>query len=155
MGARLDSEAAVRHVAMDLLARREHGRAELIAKLRRLGASDALIASVLARLSDEGLLSEARYLDNFIGYRARSGYGPQRIREELCQRGLDRADIEQALSVCGIDWSEGLQRVWLRKFSGKRPEDVRERGRQMRFLVYRGFSSEAVGRLLRGALDQD
>ncbi|EGH26583.1 recombination regulator RecX, partial [Pseudomonas amygdali pv. mori str. 301020] len=47
----------------------------------------------LDRLVEEGLLSESRYLESFVSYRARSGYGPVRIREELNQRGLQRADI--------------------------------------------------------------
>lgn len=81
---------------MDLLARREHGRVELTRKLRQRGASDELIGPELDRLAEEGLLSEARYLESFIRYRSSSGYGPARIREELGQRGLARADIEQS-----------------------------------------------------------
>ena len=78
---------------MDLLARREHGRVELTRKLRKRGAPEELIEAALQRLSEEGLLSEARYLESFVAYRARAGYGPQRIREELGQRGLARRDV--------------------------------------------------------------
>src|SRR6218665_4142189 len=98
----LDNPAAVRRTAMDLLARREHGRVELTRKLRQRGAPPELIEPALDRLAEEGLLSEARYLESFISYRARSGYGPARIREELGQRGLARGDIDQALRECGI-----------------------------------------------------
>ncbi|MCT6986032.1 regulatory protein RecX, partial [Salmonella enterica] len=76
--------------AMDLLARREHGRVELTRKLRQRGASAEMIDTALDRLTEEGLLSEARYLESFVSYRARSRYGPARIREELSQRGLQR-----------------------------------------------------------------
>ena len=75
---------------MDLLARREHGRVELTRKLRQRGAEAELIETALDRLTEEGLLSEARYLESFVSYRARSGYGTLRIREELSQRGLQR-----------------------------------------------------------------
>lgn len=135
---------------MDLLARREHGRVELTRKLRKRGAPDELIEAALQRLAEEGLLSEARYLESFIAYRARAGYGPQRIREELGQRGLARSDIEQALRDSGIDWFEQLRETWQRKFSGQLPADVRERAQQGRFLTYRGYSLEMIGRLLRG-----
>jgi len=149
----LDNPAAVRRAAMDLLARREHGRVELTRKLRQRGAPADLIEAALERLAEEGLLSEARYLESFVGYRARAGYGPLRIREELTQRGLGRADVEQALRDSGIDWAEQLQDTWQRKFSGKLPADARERAQQGRFLSYRGYPLDLIGRLLRGTLD--
>ena len=146
----LDTPVAVRRSAMDLLARREHGRVELERKLRQRGAPAELIASELDRLAEEGLLSEARYLESFISYRARSGYGPARIREDLAQRRLQRADIDQALRTCGMDWASLLRDVWERKFSAQLPTDQKERARQTRFLLYRGYSMDMVGRLLSG-----
>ncbi|MFD2643075.1 recombination regulator RecX [Pseudomonas japonica] len=150
MSAILDTPVAVRRTAMDLLARREHGRAELTRKLRQRGASPEMIEHELDRLADEGLLSEARYLESYISSRARSGYGPARIREELTQRGLPRGDVEQALREADIDWQEQLADVWRRKFAGQLPGDPRERAKQTRFLVYRGYSMDKVGRLLSG-----
>ncbi len=135
---------------MDLLARREHGRVELTRKLRQRGAPVELIDTALERLVQEGLLSEARYLESFVGYRARAGYGPLRIREELIQRGLSRADVEQALRDSGIDWREQLEQTWRRKFAGQLPGDARERAQQGRFLSYRGYPLDLIGRLLRG-----
>lgn len=151
----LDSGAAVRRAAMDLLARREHGRVELTRKLRQRGAPCELIESVLDRLTEEGLLSESRYLDSFITSKGRAGYGPLRIREELLQRGLPRAAIEQALNESGFDWGVQLGETWRRKFGGRRPEDARERARQGRFLSYRGFPPDLIGRLLSGGPSLD
>lgn len=150
MNGPLDTPAAVRRAAMDLLAQREHGRVELIRKLRRRGAAEALIGDALDRLAEEGLLSESRYLESFVASRARAGHGPLRIREELAQRGLPRADIERALDAAEIDWGEQLRELWQRKF-GQLPVDMKERGKQARFLAYRGFAQEQIGRLLRGS----
>lgn len=146
----LDNPLAVRRAAMDLLARREHGRVELARKLRKRGAPEDMIDTALQRLSEEGLLSEARYLESFVAYRARAGYGPLRIREELGQRGLARGDVDQALRESGIDWFEQLRETWQRKFAGRLPSDARERAQQGRFLAYRGYSLDMIGRLLRG-----
>ena len=134
MTAVLDNLVAIRRTAMDLLARREHGRVELTRKLRQRGACPEMIDVALDRLTEDNLLSESRYLESYISYRARSGYGPLRIREELSQRGLARSDIEQALRECGFNWQEQLEDTWRRKFSGQLPEDARERARQGRFL---------------------
>ena len=146
----LDTPVAVRRTAMDLLARREHGRVELTRKLRQRGACPDMIDAALDRLTEEGLLSESRYLESFINYRARSGYGPLRIREELSQRGLARGDIEEALRECDFNWQERLEETWRRKFSGQVPVDAKERARQGRFLSYRGYPLEMIGRLLSG-----
>lgn len=150
MTAVLDNLVAIRRTAMDLLARREHGRVELTRKLLQRGACPEMIDVALDRLTEDNLLSESRYLESYISYRARSGYGPLRIREELNQRGLARSDIEQALRECGFNWQEQLEDTWRRKFSGQLPEDARERARQGRFLSYRGYSLDMVGRLLSG-----
>jgi regulatory protein len=109
-----------------------------------------MIETALDRLTEEGLLSESRYLESFVAYRARSGYGPLRIREELSQRGLQRSDIELALRESGISWSEQLEDTWRRKFSGHLPIDARERAKQGRFLAYRGYSMEMINRLFSG-----
>ena len=148
MTAVLDNLVAVRRTAMDLLARREHGRVELTRKLRQRGACPDMIDIALDRLTEEGLLSESRYLESYISYRAGSGYGPLRIREELNQRGLPRGDVEQALRECGFNWQEKLEDTWRRKFSGQMPFDAKERARQGRFLSYRGYPLEMIGRLL-------
>ncbi|MEE9100570.1 recombination regulator RecX [Pseudomonas nitroreducens] len=154
MAVELDNPVAVRRVAMDLLARREHGRAELSRKLRQRGAAQELIDPALDRLAEEGLLNESRYLESYIASRARAGYGPVRIREELSQRGLPRGEIDSALSESDVDWSENLREVWRRKFA-RLPQDARERAQQGRFLSYRGYSMEAISRLLSGRRSDD
>ena len=136
---------------MDLLARREHGRVELARKLRLRGATPELIESALDRLEADGLLNESRYLECYVSSRARAGYGPLRIREELAQRGLPRDAIESALRETRIDWLAQLRDLWQRKFSGRLPSEPKERAQQGRFLSYRGYPLDMVGRLLRNA----
>lgn len=155
MASPLDSPAAIRRAAMDLLARREHGRAELARKLRQRGADPALIEPALAQLADEGLLSDARFLEMFVRSRAAAGYGPRRIRDELQQRGLPQGEIARALEQAEIDWDDNLQALWQRRFGGARAQDPREQAKQMRFLLYRGFASDRVTRLLRGGRSLD
>ena len=138
---------------MDLLARREHGRAELACKLRQRGAAGEMIDAELERLAEEGLLSDQRFLECFIRSRANAGYGPLRIRDELGQRGLPCSAVERALADSGIDWADNLRQLWRRRFAGL-PQDARERAKQGRFLLQRGFALEGVNRLLRGGGDE-
>lgn len=146
----LDSPAAVRRAAMDLLALREQGRVELERKLKRKGATPELIEPALDRLTEQGLLNETRYLESFIGSRARAGYGPLRISQELAQRGLNRNAITQAMAESEVDWQASLRLCWQRKFAERRPHDAKEQAKQARYLAQRGFALEAISRLLRG-----
>jgi regulatory protein len=43
--------------------------------------------------------------------------------------------------------------VWAKHF-GHLPGDLRERGRQARFLERRGFDPDVIGRVLRGAWEE-
>lgn len=147
-GKALETSLEIRRSAMDLLARREHGVQELARKLQQRGADPQQVADELARLQDEGLLNEDRYLESYIRSRALAGRGPARIREELQQRGLDRQAIQLGLEAADIDWAEQLQELWQRKF-GVKPADPKAYAKQARFLLYRGYPMDQVQRLLR------
>ena len=134
----------------DLLARHERRRAELSLKsCASVARLPRLIDPTLDRLAEEGLLDESRYLESFIASRARGGHGPLRIREELAQRGLPRADIERALGACEVDWS--AQCVRSGDASSPAAAGRQEKAQQGRFLAYRGYSMESISRLLNGA----
>ena len=76
--------------------------------------------------------------------------GPVRIRRELSDRGIDSALADAALAACEEDWSMQAETVRRKRFGVALPVNAREHGRQARFLAYRGFSREQIGRVLRG-----
>src|SRR5690606_7138195 len=78
----LDTPAAIRRTAMDLLARREHSYAEMLRKLRQRGAATELAEIELDRLQEQGLLSDERFCEAYVYSRSQRGYGPVRLREE-------------------------------------------------------------------------
>lgn len=143
----LDTPVSIRRAAMNLLARREHGHVELVRKLLLRGADADMIEVELQRLTEDGLLSEQRYLESYIRSRANAGRGPMRIREELTQRGLQRGDVEQALNAADIDWDENMRELWQRRFAGQ-VVDLKDKAKQSRFLAQRGYEADAVRRLL-------
>lgn len=125
---------------MGLLARREHSRAELLRKLTARGYTATDVEPLLDRLAAQQLQSDARFIDSYARMRSGRGYGPQRIRAELRERGVAADLIEQAFaSPAGAD-TPPIDAIWHRKFAGRLPQDYRERARQMRFLQQRGFS---------------
>ena len=140
-----DQETAIRHRAMDLLARREHSREELRRKLlQRFPDESSLLDTVLDTLANDNLQSDQRFAEAFIDARISKGQGPHRIRAELRQRGVSELAIDQALNNCEVDWFERARQVAEKKYPGKRCDSFAERGKRSRFLQYRGFSPDHI-----------
>ncbi len=144
-----EQEGAARRVALRLLARREHSAAELRAKLIRRGNSPALADNLLARLIREDHLSESRFAEVFCQSRFERGYGPIRIEHDLNTRGVPVEVIGNTLAMFENQWMERLSEVHRKRFQGGAPRDAAERARRIRFLRYRGFTLDQIGRLFR------
>ena len=134
--------------ALQLLARRDYSRAELKGKLAAEAESEEELDHVLATLQSERLLSDERYAAQRVAARG-NRYGNARLKQELRQKGVTDEDIETALPEAG-DETERCRAIWAKKF-GHLPETAEDRAKQMRFLQYRGFSGEAIRRVMRGA----
>jgi regulatory protein len=137
-------ERTVRTAALALLAGRDFGRAELIQRLARRGYPASVVDSVVDGLVAERLLSETRYVEQFIRQHAGRGHGPARIRAELRQLGVPDAEVDSGLEAAGEDWSAIARDVRRRRFGLSPPGDYAERARQARFLQYRGFSADHI-----------
>jgi regulatory protein len=133
-----------RRKAMDYLARREHGRTELLAKLEKAGFDRDAGEDAVAGLIEDGLQSDQRFVEAFIQSRFNQGKGPVRIRAELKDRRLAGGMIEQALADAGQDWYALARQVRQRKFGAGRPADFNDKAKQMRFLQYRGFEPDHI-----------
>ncbi|MFO8154776.1 MAG: regulatory protein RecX [Pseudomonadota bacterium] len=142
-----DDRAAAREAAMRLLARREYAVAEMVQRLRGRGHDEALAATVVDELCDEGLLSEERFVESFVRSRVERGAGPMKIEAELRQRGVDVTRAEPHLEE--VDWREQARAVYHQRFgNAEPPADRREWSRRARFLQGRGFTAEQVRRVM-------
>lgn len=148
---RRSDRTAARRKAMDCLARREYGGAELVAKLVAGGFEPETARAAVERLTGEGLQDDRRFAESLVAARVRQGKGPVRIRLDLEQRGLNGGLIEEALAASGEDWRALARRVRERRFGADLPADFPEKARQMRFLQQRGFEPDQIAAAL--ALD--
>ena len=149
----------LRRAAMDLLARREHSRAELVDKLRRKFSEDTagvaqLLPGVLDQLEQDGLLSDARFVAAYVRYRRSRGFGPLLIRQELRGKGVSSALLDAALASDTPEWLESLRELIARKlrpvYSAEDAQEARKaRQKLYRFCLSRGFSSELIESALR------
>jgi regulatory protein len=139
-----DPRTEARKKAMDLLARREHGRAELERKLLAAGFAADVAADALQQLAEEGLQSDRRFVESFVQSRINQGKGPLRIHADLGQRGIASDLVDEVLEEAGEDWYELAREARLKKFGRSQPDGFREKARQMRFLQYRGFEPDQI-----------
>lgn len=145
--------ARIRAAALKFLARREHSAGEITAKLVTRGYHREVVASVVAALAAEKLLSDARFVEEFVASRVRRGSGPVKIREELRGRGVDESTVEAALADHAGSWAETAAGVRRKRFGAALPRDYSERARQARFLQQRGFSTEQIRRAMQDESD--
>jgi regulatory protein len=133
-----------------LLARREHSRAELGRKLTQRGFPELLIGEALDALEAENLLSDLRFAESYVDHRTARGQGPRKIRYELRERGVSDDLVMRFIDADRQRWCQRALAVRHKRFGTERPDDVRERSRQTRFLEQRGFEAEHI----RFALDE-
>ena len=149
----------LRLAGMDLLARREHGSAELKTKLtRRFRKRDFDLEAVeqtVRQLIEEGLLSDERFAASRVRQLAGRGYGPSRIRNDLRQQRVEHliSDTMEEAFDSEVDWEAEAAVVYEKKYGGAPIEGdwdarQRERGRRLRFMQYRGFGAEVSQRLV-------
>ena len=77
------------------------------------------------------------------------GYAKRAIAHALREKGVAAPAAMEALAALdGDDEFAQAQALWQRRF-GKAPADEREKARQVRFLVSRGYATSVVFRVLR------
>ena len=132
---------------MRYLARREHSRAELHAKLHPYVQEGEDLEAVLDELEKRNWLSDARAATQWVDAK-RGRFGSQRIAHELRQKGIPENLIADAMPQLKETELDAAREVWQRKF-GTLPQDPIEKARQVRFLQSRGFSMEVIFKVLR------
>ena len=137
---------SLRGRALGYLARREHSRAELLAKLRRHASPDEDIDALLDDFVARGWLSEQRLVEQVVNHSRR--FGAARVLNDLRRRGVDPVLVGEAARPLRQGELAIARDVWRRKF-GSVPEDANERMRQIRFLRNRGFSGATIAQVLK------
>ena len=83
----------------------------------------------------------------YLHSRSQRLYGPQRIKAELRERGIADEIIAVVFAEADIDWYANKQQLLQNKFGAQSATDFstidfKERAKRLRFLQYRGFSTE-------------
>ncbi|MFA6409456.1 MAG: regulatory protein RecX [Gammaproteobacteria bacterium] len=148
-----ESPKEIRHVALDLLARREHSRLELKQKFLLRDFSEEEIENILEILAKENLQSDERFAENYIRSRVSRGFGPIYIKNDLRYRGVSAEIIKESLEAQNIDWPALAKAVWQKKYGRSASKNPQDKIKQMNFLRQRGFGGEQIRNIFSTDID--
>ena len=145
------SEGGAFEAAVDALTCKERTAAELRDLLLGRGHESAEVDGALERLEAIGELDDARFARRYAeDKRELRGWGSERIRAALLERGVSAADVEEALADIGAEEEVELA-VGLLRDRGANLADPAERQRALGLLIRRGYDSEVAYEAIRRA----
>jgi len=144
---------AAQATALQYLATRPRTAHEVQQKLHRSGVPDEMANEVMARLHTQGALDDAAYTHAYLTSRLSSrGYGPQRLRRELHQRGVNRTLVEEAVQqdlaaedILAAARAQAAKR-WPRL--ARETDLAKRRQKLFAFLRRRGFPSATIQQVI-------
>ena len=135
--------------ALRLLSQREHSRPELERKLAKYEEVPGTLALALDELAAKDFINETRVVQSVVNLRA-PRMGAARVRQELLHKGIAPEAVADAVAALRETELDRARDVWARRF-GAPAADMKERARQVRFLLARGFSGEVVSKVVSPA----
>jgi regulatory protein len=140
---------SAKSVAVRLLSRREHSAFEIRNKLKKREFDDDEIRQAIAELIQGDWLSDERFAEAYIRMRQLKGFGPVRISMELNERGVNESIVEVYLHAHDDIWFESLEQQYKKKYKNQAIEDYNDKAKRIRFLQYRGFSLDAIYKVVK------
>lgn len=137
------------HQAVGFIAQRDHSVLELKQKLLKKGHCIESVEPVLLDLQMRGYLDDRRYAQMMVRHHYLRGQGPQKIRYLLSQKGVSNNIISEVLVEFDEDWFILARDVRQKRFgdnlqSSEQSEIYKEKSKQMRFLMTRGFELDQI-----------
>jgi regulatory protein len=144
-------EKSAKAAAYDLLARKAWSRRDLIARLKRRGASDGVAREVVAELEAREYVDDRAFASQWAEARARR-LGSRRLSEELRRRGIAKPLADAAVGGAfgpGYEMDRALEAARkrlpaiMKRNPGRAPVRLRD------FLLRRGYPPEIVSSVVR------
>jgi regulatory protein len=150
--------AQAQGICLRLLTTRPRSRAELADALRRRGIPEEVSESVLARLSDVGLVDDAAFAESVVhSGRRHRGLGTAALDRELRRRGVPNEVAEQAVArVRPEDEEQRARELLRRKLVTSTVRDASTLARKLGgMLARKGYPEALVWRAVREELGSD
>ena len=138
-------------LALTALSHKERSVAELGRWLGQRGVAAEEAEETLSHLIEVGAIDDARFAARYAeDKRELAGWGSERIRAALLERGVERADVEAAIGL-DDEVTEVERAAALLRERGADLGDERARSRALGLLARRGYGSEVAYEAIRVA----
>lgn len=134
--------------AIDFLSRRDYSYSELYNKLKKYSTDLDAIKSVVDEMANHKYLNEERFVENFI-YSKSKKYGGLKVKQLLQNKVNDQALINELYQQAEIDEFAVARQIWERKFNHEIATTPKDRAKQIRFMLSRGFSLDLIFKLTK------
>ena len=125
-------------VAVRALARREHSRTTLDARLARAGVGATVRREAVERAERRGLVDDGRFAEQRAQHLAERGAGDALVRDDLARQGFDEPVTRSIVAELEPEAERAARIVAAR---GRSP-------RTIRYLASKGFSEETLEPLI-------
>ena len=141
--------ARAKKKALHLLERMDRTEQQLRTKLTEGGYPPEIVEQTLEYVRSFHYIDDVRYARTYIEYR-KASRSLRQMERELYQKGISKADFQEALEEMETPDEEEQIRQWMEKkrFDAK-TAGRQERDRFIRFLLRRGYGMAAIQRVLR------
>jgi regulatory protein len=127
-----------------LLSMREHSVREISKKLSLKCESLDLVYAVVDELIANKYLSDRRFTETFVRSRQNRGFGPNKIKLELSEKGIEINIVDDYLDMNSAIWYESAEQQYSRKYGDGPVDDYKTWAKRARFMQGRGFSMEHI-----------
>lgn len=135
--------------AYRLLTRRAYSEQELAEKMLSTGFTEAAVARTVERLKEQGYLNDTLLAADQAERLRKQGFGRERIRAKLFQKGLAPDTIDSAFTAEeSSDELEEARRFLASRFSQNALKQPQTYARAFRLLLRRGYAQALVESLL-------
>jgi regulatory protein len=103
----------------------------------------------MTKLEAQSWLSDERFAESLVR-RKSERYGSLKIVEELKQQGIQGDSLIEIKERLKVSDAMRAWELWQRKFDSMVTKDPKEKSKQMRYLVSKGFPLSVVTRIVDG-----
>ena len=131
--------------ALNILNKKDYTIKEMTDKLRLKEFDEKSINETMQYLKDNNFLNDERFVENFVYFRLKNGYGKKRIEYELKKKGINEGLIDKYVKTA--DETEAAKFAFEAK-AGHIKNDKNRKSKLFAFLARRGFDYEIINILL-------
>jgi len=137
--------------ALNILNKKDYTLKEMVNKLHLKNFDEQSINETIQYLLGNNLLNDKRFVENFVYFRLKNGYGKKRIEYELKKKGIKEELIDKYVKAA--DETEAAKLAFKAKAEHMK-NDKNKRAKLFAFLARRGFDYEIINTLLNKEVEE-